>query len=192
VYVLGNNAAGGGYGGIAGYAGNKLGVLVRPQGVPDWREGTVPPIWTLPIPGAFSLVSSSTSIVKAGNCASDSLVSRWSAMGTSAGRMIFMSSTSGSATSAAELCAVFKALGATYAIRLDGGPSAGMIIDGVHKNPLVGMESVKYGVARHVAYGLKMGYPGAGSTPAPSQGGVVITPRNPCITNPRACARAPT
>ena len=111
--------------------------------------------------GSFSYVSSSTSIVKDGVCASDTLTNRWSAVGTtSAGRMIFISSTSAGQTSAAELCSIFLALNSYNAIRLDGGPSAGITIDGTLRNPLTGLAFVKYGTARYVPYALKMSYPG--------------------------------
>jgi exopolysaccharide biosynthesis protein len=74
--------------------------------------------------------------------------------------MIFMSSTSGSTTSVAELCSVFQAMGVANAIRLDGGPSAAMTVDGVLKNPLTGLYFIKYGTARYIPYALKISYPG--------------------------------
>jgi len=110
---------------------------------------------------SWSYVSSSTSIVKNGVCSTDSTLSRWSAVGnTSGGRLIFMSSTTDGQTSAAELCAVFKSMGVNNAIRLDGGPSAAMAVDGALKNPLGGLYFVKYGTMRYIAYGLKVSYPG--------------------------------
>lgn len=111
--------------------------------------------------GVTSYVSSSTSVVKNGVCSTDTLSSRWSAVGTtSAGRMIFISSTSDGTTTAAALCPVFQALGASNAIRLDGGPSAAIAIDGLLMNPLRGLYFAKYGAARYIPYGLKMSYEG--------------------------------
>ena len=100
-------------------------------------------------------MSSSTSIVNQGVCTTDTLESRWSAVGTTpTGRLVYMSSTSSSTTSADELCKVFKAFGVTNAIRLDGGPSASMMIDNRLKNPLSGLYWIKYGNSRYVANAL--------------------------------------
>lgn len=102
------------------------------------------------ISNSLSYVSSSTSIVKNGVCATDATFSRWSAVGnTSGGRLIFISSTTDGQTSAAELCAVFQAMGVFNAIRLDGGPSASMTVDGALKNPLAGFYFIYYGSMRH-------------------------------------------
>lgn len=110
---------------------------------------------------SLSYVSSSTSIVKNGVCSTDTLSSRWSAVGTtSGGRIIFMSSTSDGTTTAAELCPVFQAMGVFNAIRLDGGPSAALTVDGALKNPLTGLYFLKYGSARYIPYALKVSYPG--------------------------------
>lgn len=106
-------------------------------------------------------VSSSTSVMKYGSCTGDTTVDRWSAIGTTpGGRIVVMSSTSGSQTSAAALCSSFQALGVNNAIRLDGGASAAMTIDGVHRNPLTGTMSFVFGDARHIPYPLKIAWPG--------------------------------
>jgi hypothetical protein len=170
--ILGENRTGGGacndfiY--LAGYncvassssAGNKL-VLVWPQSGPavSWLQSST--FGAIGNPLTNSYVSSSTSVVKGGICSTDTLASRWSAAGaTATGRVVFMSSTSDGTTSAAELCSVFKAMGIDNAIRLDGGPSAAMTIDGVLKNPLSGLYFIKYGSARYIPYALKISYPG--------------------------------
>jgi hypothetical protein len=107
---------------------------------PDWSQSSV-------------VLSSSTSVVNQGNCSSDTLESRWSAVGTTPyGRLIYISSTASGTTNAAELCKVFKAFGVNNAIRLDGGPSASMMIDNVLQNPLSGLYWIKYGTSRFVAY----------------------------------------
>ncbi len=124
----------------------------------QWGESSV--VEVVPI-SVHHMVSSSTSIMKNGVCGNDSLTNRWSALGTTpTGRIIFISSTSDGQTSAAELCSVFKALGANYALRLDGGPSAAMTIDGKLLNPITGLASFKYGSMRHIAYPLKIAYQG--------------------------------
>ena len=67
-----------------------------------------------------------------------------------------ISSTSSGTTTAAELCPVFKAFGINYAIRLDGGPSAAMIIANYHVNPLTGAAYLKYGNMRYIAYPIQI------------------------------------
>lgn len=84
---------------------------------------------------ALNVVSSSTSVIKDGRCATPGGGNRWSAVGASYGRMVFISSTSDGKTTAEELCAVFKALAIKNAIRLDGGPSAAMVVSGTLLNP---------------------------------------------------------
>ncbi len=155
---LGSNRVGGGSASyiISRTAGNK--VVMQTQGASPitWAFGS-----DLGIFQQYNTVSSSTSIVNNGVCATDSLSSSWSAVGTTpTGRLIFISSTSGSQTTAAQLCTVFKALGANYALRLDGGPSTGITIGGKFLNPLTGLYSFKYGSARHIAYSLKVTWPG--------------------------------
>lgn len=103
-----------------------------------------------------SVVSSSTSVVKYGNCTGDALASRWSAVGAAAGKMVLMSSKSTNTTTAAQLCPVFKALEISNALRLDGGPSAAMMLGATHINPLVELSKIKYGTIRHTIYPLKI------------------------------------
>lgn len=185
--VLGNNHLGGGFAGGTSDS-NKLAFLAQPLAAPLWKEGSNPPLWTGVSGNSFVIVSSSTSIIKNGICATDSLTNRWSAVGSSPdARMIFISSTSGGTTSAAGLCPIFASLGVNNAIRLDGGPSAAMTIDGFHKNPLVGLDSFKYGSARYIAYALKVGYGSGSPPPTPAPLHRTVVPPNPCATNPRAC-----
>ena len=70
--------------------------------------------------------------------------------------MMFISSTSDGKTSAAELCAVLKALLIKNALRLDGGPSAALIVSGQVLNELNGFAGYKYGRLRHIAYPLRI------------------------------------
>jgi hypothetical protein len=105
---------------------------------------------------ANTVVSSSTSVVKYGNCSGDTLDSRWSAVGAAAGKMVLMSSFTGNTTTAAQLCPVFKALEISNALRLDGGPSAAMALGGTHINPLSGLYRLKYGSIRYTIYPLKI------------------------------------
>ena len=107
----------------------------------------------------YNLTSSSTSVVKNGVCATSTETDRWSAIGANPanGEVVMVSSTSAGSTNAAALCSVFKAFGINNALRLDGGPSAAMVISGVHLNPLVGGANVLYGSSRHIAYPLRVG-----------------------------------
>ncbi|WP_248123237.1 phosphodiester glycosidase family protein [Acinetobacter radioresistens] len=107
----------------------------------------------------YNLTSSSTSVIKNGVCATSTETDRWSAIGAnpSTGEVVMVSSTSGGSTNAAALCPVFKAFGINNALRLDGGPSAAMVISGIHLNPLVGSANLLYGSSRHIAYPLRVG-----------------------------------
>ncbi|MFT3814255.1 MAG: phosphodiester glycosidase family protein [Acidovorax sp.] len=131
------------------------------QTIRSWQtNSSIQEYW----PSSSVVISSSTSIVNQGNCASDTLESRWSAFGsTPQGRLVFMSNTSSGTTDTVELCKVFKALGVTNAIRMDGGPSASMMIDNVHVNPLSGLYRIKYGDARYIAYAFGAAWKGYGS-----------------------------
>lgn len=102
------------------------------------------------------VLSSSTSIVRDGQCAQDALTTRWSAFGTDGkGRSVFISSSSLGQTHVDELCRVFLALGIPNAIRLDGGPSATMTIEGRLLNPLVSLSDLMaFGTARYVIDGV--------------------------------------
>lgn len=102
------------------------------------------------------VLSSSTSIVRDSQCAQDALTTRWSAFGTDGkGRSVFISSTSLGQTHVDELCRVFLALGIPNAIRLDGGPSATMTIEGRILNPLVSLSDLMaFGPARYVIDGV--------------------------------------
>lgn len=108
----------------------------------------------------YNLISSSTSVVKNGVCTTSTENNKWSAIGAnlSTGEIVMVSSTSSGTTTAANLCSVFKAFGINYAIRLDGGPSAAMIISGTHLNPLTGAYYLKYGNMRHIAYPIQIKY----------------------------------
>lgn len=102
------------------------------------------------------VLSSSTSIVRDGQCAQDALSTHWSAFGTDGkGRSVFISSTSLGQTHVDELCRVFLALGIPNAIRLDGGPSTAMTVDGRLLNPLVSLSDLMaFGPARYVIDGV--------------------------------------
>jgi hypothetical protein len=133
-------------------------------------------------------VSSSTSVVKEGVCSTLQTMDRWSAVGvTSTGRVIVLSTSAGSTASTAQLCNVFKSLGVNNAIRLDGGTAAGLTVDRALKNPLTGMDGLIIGASRYIAYGIAIGYPGAGATPSVESDGFRKIPPNPCAVNPRSC-----
>jgi hypothetical protein len=107
-------------------------------------------------PGAVHQLSSSTSVLKYNTaCSGDTTSNRWSAIGAGPGVMVFVSSTSGGSTNANELCGIFSAMGANNALRLDGGPSSGMMVGNAFVNPLTGLASFKYGNARWIAYAVQ-------------------------------------
>lgn len=107
----------------------------------------------------YNLTSSSTSVVKNGVCTTSTENGRWSAIGAnpSTGEVVMISSTSGGTTTAANLCPIFKAFGINNALRLDGGPSAAMMMSGIHLNPLTGTYYLKYGSSRYIAYPIRVG-----------------------------------
>jgi hypothetical protein len=96
--VLGSNRENGGLSGAAGL--NQLAVLTQPKSLPKWKESVNGPLWTNGVDGVqapYSVVSSSTSVIKSGVCSNDpeSEIARWSAFGTTPdNRVIFLSSTS--------------------------------------------------------------------------------------------------
>lgn len=106
--------------------------------------------------GYAKVVSSSTSVVRDGICATPGTENRWSAIGAAPGKMVMISSTSSGTTSAAELCPIFQAFQINNALRMDGGPSTAMLIDGVLKNPLTGLAQIKYGTLRRIPYPLQI------------------------------------
>jgi len=187
--VLGTNREGGGLSGAPGL--NQLAVLTQPKSLPKWKESVNGPLWTNGVDGVqtpYSVVSSSTSVIKNGVCSNESQLARWSAFGaTPDNRVIFVSSTSRGVTSAAELCEVFRALGANHAIRLDGSSAAGMTIDGKRLNPLMDIDFSIYGESRYVAYGLGMAFIAGAAPVTPIVGDRVATPRNPCKVDPTKC-----
>jgi Phosphodiester glycosidase len=188
---IGNNASGGGCSSTEPKDSNKLVFRIWPGRLAEWRESINSPIWTDGDTNGVTIGSSSTSVVKGGLCSGDSLSNRWSAFGTTPdGRMVFASSISDGSTTAAELCPVFKALGANNAIRLDGSTATGITIDGARRNPIIGSFSFLVGPSRYIGHALRVGYrSGAmpGGTPSIDLDGTVQTPRNPCIRNPRLC-----
>jgi Phosphodiester glycosidase len=107
-------------------------------------------------PYNFNVVSSSTSVIKNGICSTDATSSLWSAVGmdTVNNLMIMVSSISGVSTTAAQLCEAFQGWNITGALRLDGGPSTGIIYSGALLNPLTGLYYFKYGNSRNIAYPL--------------------------------------
>lgn len=101
-------------------------------------------------------ISSSTSVVRDGVCATPGTENRWSAIGAADGKMVMVSSTSSGITSAAELCPIFQAFQINNALRMDGGPSTAISIEGIVKNPLTGLAQIKYGSLRRIAYPVQI------------------------------------
>ena len=160
--VGGNRIGGGSVGGPGTSAGNKYVMGIHKTKQVAYFETSAPDDATHPnnafSPFDFNVVSSSTSIVKRGTCTGDMTDNRWSAVGAENGRMVIISSTSNGTTSAAKLCPLFKALQVNNALRLDGGPSTSITLDGKHLNPLIGLVYLKYGSARYIAYPLRISW----------------------------------
>lgn len=108
--------------------------------------------------GSRDVASSSTSVIKNGVCQTPGTPSRWSAVGAFNGHMVLISSTSRGQTEAAELCAVFRALAIKDALRLDGGPSAALMVSGELLNPLEGWDRAKFGQSRRIPYPLRISH----------------------------------
>lgn len=84
------------------------------------------------------LLGSNTSLMIAGACLGDDHKSQWSAIGYGPDKVVMISSDWGSRNGVfrdSDLCAVFEEFGVTDAIRLDGGGSPSLVVDGVHVNP---------------------------------------------------------
>ena len=105
-----------------------------------------------------NVLSSSTSVVKRGNCGDDNFRSRWSAFGAGPGEIVMISSAKDTTTTAPEMCQVFQAFDIQNAIRMDGGPSASMMITNELTNPLTLWNYTKYGPMRYLAYGVRMAW----------------------------------
>lgn len=158
-WVMGTNRVGGGNATTGTSAGNKR--------IMSWNSNyAYGPITfsdssavNYSVPGAVNTISSSTSVLREGICSTDTLQSRWSFIGAGYdGSLIMASSTSNGTTNAAEVCEVLRLLqgGNGNILRMDGGPSAAMTVNGVHVNPLVGAESFKYGTARRIPWGIQV------------------------------------
>jgi Phosphodiester glycosidase len=179
--------------GYVGSGGNKLTMVWAPTG-PNvlWREIDSAAPFTDFINSSYSYVSSSSSVIKNGVCTSYSLPDSWSAIGVTADnrRVVILSSVSGSTTTPAALCPLFILMGLSNAILLDGSRSAGLVVDGILKNPLIGLERLAHGDFRYIPYAIGLGYTSAPPTPSPAPASTgVVKPPNPCRVNPQLCAR---
>lgn len=154
---VGDNRVGGGYSKtLAGIPdGNKLVFRWNRGGFFRWEEKS--DMALIDLSDLDHHVSSSSSIVKSGVCATDQVGDRWSAIGTAPdGNMVFVSSTSEGQTNSAELCKVFQALGVDNAMRLDGGTSTAMVVGGDVLNPLEAPYKYLIGPLRDIAYAITM------------------------------------
>src|SRR5450830_14490 len=159
-YLVGNNTRGGGYADRNSHwsDGNKRAVAFDEptgKGNPYWWDdyGYLAPRFS-----DGNILSSSTSVIKDGECSGDTLQNRWSAFGAGPGEVVMISSAKGAATNAQEMCQVFQAFSMQNAIRMDGGPSAAMMITDELLNPLSGWDYTKFGPMRHIAWGIRMVY----------------------------------
>jgi hypothetical protein len=105
-----------------------------------------------------NLFGSHTSILRNGECFGEGNTSFWSAIGYSETQVVLVASdmsTLFSRVNDEELCNIFRDYGVTDAVRLDGGPSTSLVIDGTHINPISAFPLKQtYGSARHVAYAV--------------------------------------
>lgn len=114
----------------------------------------------------YVTVPTDATIVRNGQCSANYTESNpgeanlWSALGvTYNNRLVVLSSSSVyfKRTTPYDLCLVFKSLGVKDAIRLDGGSSAALSINGSHVNPLLGLNQFVTGdSARRILYALSL------------------------------------
>lgn len=86
----------------------------------------------------YHLLGSNTSLMTNGQCLGEDRDSRWTAIGYAPDKVVMISSDWASEHGSfpdTDLCPVFQSFGVTDAIRLDGGGSPAMVVDGVHVNP---------------------------------------------------------
>jgi hypothetical protein len=105
--------------------------------------------------GMENVVSSSTSIIKNNVCNSGN-IDRWSSVGAIDSVMVMISTASDKESNSADFCTIYRALGITNALRLDGGGSTGMMINNQLLNPNTGSKRVVFGDMRHIPYALKI------------------------------------
>lgn len=102
-----------------------------------------------------TIISSSTSIIKNNVCSSGSN-DRWSSIGATNEIMVMISSVSDKKSNSADFCQIYKAFTIPNALRLDGGSSTAMIINGNLLNPNVGSDRFIFGQLRYITYAVKV------------------------------------
>lgn len=102
-----------------------------------------------------TIISSSTSIIKNNVCSAGSN-DRWSAIGATDQLMVMISSVSDKKSNSSEFCSIYQAFTIGNALRMDGGSSTAMIINGNLLNPNVGTDRFIMGQLRYITYGLKV------------------------------------
>jgi hypothetical protein len=100
-------------------------------------------------------VSSSTSIVKNNTCSTGS-TDRWSSVGASNELMLMISTASGKESNSSDFCSIYQSFGILNALRLDGGGSTSMIVNGKLLNPNTGSKRLVFGDMRFIPYALKI------------------------------------
>ena len=142
--------------------------------------------------GAYrhNLFGSHTSIMINGEPKGQGITDYWSAIGYSDSQVVLISSRIdwlGDRVNDEKLCNIFEDYGVTDAIRLDGGASTALVIDGKHINP-ISFTAIKpwikagFRSARHVAYAIGL-VPVESEAPLetlsiPSDGTVIVSQRS--------------
>lgn len=109
------------------------------------------------VKGPENTVSSSTSIIKDNVCSGGN-TDRWSSVGASNQLMVMISTASDKESNSADFCSIYQAFGIQNALRLDGGGSTSMLIDGKLLNPNTGSKRLIFGAMRYITYGLKISH----------------------------------
>jgi len=104
---------------------------------------------------AENIVSSSTSILRDNICNSGN-TDRWSSVGANNQLMVMISTVSDKESNSADFCGIYQAFQIQNALRLDGGGSTSMIINGRLLNPNKGSKRLIFGDMRYIPYALKI------------------------------------
>lgn len=122
------------------------------------------------------LFGSTTTILADSQCQGQDLEDFWSAIGYSADKIVLVSTTadySDAKISDRMLCDVFLDYGVTHAVRLDGGPSAALVVNGTLVNPQTALVRTAYFGDRNIAFGIGL-VPVAAPPPPPPAGAIQL------------------
>lgn len=105
-------------------------------------------------PNNYTAIGSTTSLLVSGSCTGTSAEDWHSAIGYGNGYVMMLSSEKSSELTAGEMCDVFRAMGMTTAILLDGSSAATLAFNGTVRNFNTGTRGAYWGPVRRIAYGI--------------------------------------